>query len=68
MPSFMTPSSTEVRQLDRDLSRLAEKVNGWRELGEEMERIALFMSEEQRADLLPDWFLPRLKEMLADGR
>jgi len=52
---MITPNSTMVM-----------KLNGWRELGEEMERIVSFMSKEQRSDLLPDWFMDRLLRLLCE--
>ena len=39
---------------------LQREVNAWRELGDEMWRVVDFMTQEQRDDLLPDWFLLQL--------
>lgn len=41
-----------------------QRLNAWRELGEEMRRICDSMTRDQREDLLPDWFTPRLNAML----
>jgi hypothetical protein len=46
---------------------IEHQLNAWRELGDEMERIVSFMSASQRDDLLPDWFAPRLRQMLEMG-
>ncbi len=43
---------------------MVKSLNGWRELGEEMRRVIEAMSDEQRSDLLPDWFVPRLDAFL----
>lgn len=75
--TWNSPQAEAVRQL-RDRAEQAEaaltalraqhaqvtkEVNGWREVGEEMGRIVSFMSPEQKDDLLPDWFGPRLFDM-----
>jgi hypothetical protein len=42
-------------------------LNAMRELCEEMARAVEYMTQEQRDDLLPDWFAPRLIAVLAGG-
>ncbi len=47
------------------LAMLRAERNGLRELAEESLRIVQFMTSRQKNNLLPDWYVPRLKALLA---
>lgn len=51
-------SKFENPTLERE--ELIRRLNGWLELGEEMQRIVHFMGNVTKEDLLPDWFETRL--------
>ncbi len=56
----MEQKAEMLTSLLADADRLAALV----ELGQEMHRILWHMTKAQKADLLPDWFRPRLRELV----
>lgn len=55
-------------EVNIEAEALRRELNAWREVGEELTRAVEFMPAAQRADLFPDWFKPRLDELLRGAR
>lgn len=64
-----------LREADAREYAWRRELNAWREVGEELERVldgsdgvAPYLSEARKRDLFPDWFIPRLRELLHEAR
>lgn len=56
---------SELAEARSALQAMQQDINAWREVGEELVRVIQAMTPEQHLDLLPDWFHPRVSELLA---
>lgn len=51
-----------------DIEALRRELMAWREVGAELERALDFIPPRYRRDSFPDWFEPRMRELLHDPR
>lgn len=52
---------------DPSTNAIVDRLRAHREVLLELQRVFAFMTAEQRADLFPDWFEPRVDELLGSG-